>query len=135
MHTVIICCFAQHEWNAVKTTVISVTDPAVVTGFYATLNPNETTAVFNKGDSVELLYTVDSYPYSTVNISRSGTVLQHRTNTSQSIYKIEQARCSDNGIYVCMAKNEKYESGSVNFKHLQIFVRCKYKLHLFYVDI
>lgn len=107
--------------------IISVTDPATVIGFFATLKPNETTIIFSKDDSLELLCTVDSYPNATINISRSDIVLKHRTNSSQMIYEIKRAKCSDSGTYVCIAHNEKYESGNFNSKRLHIFVTCKYK--------
>ena len=105
---------------------LAFSDEATVVEFHATSKADETSVVLNEMDSVELLCVVDSYPNSTINITKSGIVLQHRTNSYQSVFHLENAKCSDGGTYVCRSLNEHLTANQPSSKSLQVYVTCKF---------
>lgn len=82
--------------------------------------------IVHEQDSLELLCEVDSYPGSTINITKAETVLRHETHSYQSSYYIEKAKCSDGGIYVCTSHNEDFTTYNTSSKSLTVHVTCKF---------
>lgn len=125
LFVVVVLFLIRVFWEVINICLTYASDAATVSEFYYALQPKESTVILNDSDSLELLCKVDSYPSSTINITRSGILLQHRKHSYQTVYRISQVTCSDSGTYDCMAKNEEIRSYSISSKSLQVFVTCK----------
>ena len=122
----ILLMFQGTVWLCVANFSLVFSDEATVVEFRATIKPGKTSVVVKEMDSVELLCVVDSYPSSTINITKAGIVLQHRTNSYQSVFNLENAKCSDGGTYVCISLNEHLTASRPSSRSLHIYVTCKF---------
>ena len=88
------------------------------------MKPNGSRAVINEHEKLVLVCTVDSYPGSSIIISRLNKLLEHDSDTNKLLLTLERARCDDAGIYVCSARNEYIDDSTESKKVLQLLVKC-----------
>ena len=92
--------------------------------FIDIMKPSENPVIIHEHERLVLVCTVDSYPGSSISISRLNNLLEHNVDTNKLLLTLENVRCDDTGVYVCSARNEYIDGSTESKQELQVFVRC-----------